>query len=108
MVECYSHLDLVFHCLSDATRRDILRRVAKRELSVGTLATRYDMSLSGVAKHIAILEKAELITKRRAGKEQRISMRPQALRKAEKHLGKYQTQFEKRFATLDRLIIRTS
>ena len=61
--------DALFHALADRTRRDILRRVLAGEHSVSTLAASYDMSFTAVQKHIAVLEKAGLITRRRSGRE---------------------------------------
>jgi DNA-binding transcriptional ArsR family regulator len=61
--------DAWFHALSDRTRRDILRRVLAGEHSVSTLAASYDMSFAAVQKHVAVLEKAGLLTKRRQGRE---------------------------------------
>jgi DNA-binding transcriptional ArsR family regulator len=63
-------LDDVFHALSDATRRDILRRCAERERSVSHLAEAYPMSFAAVQKHVAVLERAGLVTKERRGREQ--------------------------------------
>lgn len=51
------------------TRRDILRRVLAGEHSVSTLAAKYDMSFAAVQKHVAVLERAGLLTKRRRGRE---------------------------------------
>src|SRR3954452_11409926 len=61
--------DAWFHALSDRTRRDILRRVLAGEHSVSTLASSYEMSFAAVQKHVAVLEKAGLLTKRRQGRE---------------------------------------
>src|ERR671928_1964094 len=62
--------DALFHALADRTRRDILRRVLAGEHSVSDLAAKYDMSFAAVQKHVAVLEKAGLLTKRRSGREQ--------------------------------------
>ena len=62
--------DALFHALADRTRRDIMRRVLAGEHSVSTLAAKYDMSFAAVQKHVAVLEKAGLLTKRRSGREQ--------------------------------------
>ena len=62
--------DALFHALADRTRRDIMRRVLAGEHSVSVLAAKYDMSFAAVQKHVAVLEKAGLITKRRNGREQ--------------------------------------
>src|SRR6476646_1756195 len=61
--------DALFHALADRTRRDILRRVLAGEHSVSALAGAYDMSFAAVQKHVAVLEKAGLLTKRRSGRE---------------------------------------
>lgn len=61
--------DALFHALADRTRRDILRRVLSGEHSISDLATHYDMSFAAVQKHVAVLERAGLLTKRRRGRE---------------------------------------
>lgn len=61
--------DALFHALADRTRRDIVRRVLAGEHSVSALAANYDMSFAAVQKHIAVLQRAGLITKRRRGRE---------------------------------------
>ncbi|NED69574.1 winged helix-turn-helix transcriptional regulator, partial [Streptomyces sp. SID10244] len=55
--------DALFHALSDRTRRDIMRRVLTGEHSVSVLAAEYDMSFAAVQKHVAVLERAGLLTK---------------------------------------------
>lgn len=61
--------DAVFQALADRTRRDILRRVLDGEHSVTSLAGSYAMSFAAVQKHVAVLERAGLLTKRRRGRE---------------------------------------
>ena len=100
MVECNPHLDLVFASLADATRRDILQRVAARELSVGEIALSYDISLAAVSKHLVVLERARLVSKRREGKLQIATLSPPALTDASAHLERYRDIWESR---LDRL-----
>src|SRR5918992_2161816 len=63
-------LDELFHALSDTTRRDILRRCAEGDSSVSRLADAYAMSFAAVQKHVAVLERAGLVTKERRGREQ--------------------------------------
>ena len=74
--------DLVFSALGDGTRRDILRRAAGAEHSVSALARHYPMSLAAVQKHVAVLERAQLVQKRRSGREQLVRTRPEALTEA--------------------------
>lgn len=104
MVECVVNLDRIFYSLAHATRRDILRRVSKKELSIGTLAKPYGMSFAGVAKHVGILEEAGLVKKRRKGKEQRVMIVPQTVEAAQDHLKKYEELWQKRFAALEQLV----
>lgn len=61
-------LDLIFHALSDATRRRMLERLCQQELTVGELAQPFAMSVPAITKHLNVLHKAGLISKRRAGK----------------------------------------
>lgn len=61
--------DAWFHALSDRTRRDILARVLVGEHSVSALARDYDMSLTAVQKHVLVLERAGLLSRRRRGRE---------------------------------------
>lgn len=69
MVVDEERTDLLLHALSDATRRDIVRLVLQHEHSVSDLARRYPMSFAAVQKHVAILERADLITKHQRGRE---------------------------------------
>jgi len=62
--------DQVFRALADPTRRDIVRRAMDGEHSVSSLARQYPMSFAAVQKHVAVLEAAGLVTKRRRGREQ--------------------------------------
>ncbi len=85
-----AEIDRVFHALADTTRRDIVRRVLVGEQSVSGLARRYPMSVTAVQKHVAVLEGAGLVTKRREGREQKVAGRMDALRRAEQLLDEYE------------------
>jgi len=74
--------DRVFRALGDATRRDIVRRTMEGEHSVSALARGYPMSFAAVQKHVAVLQAAGLVTKRRHGREQLVRGEVQALREA--------------------------
>src|SRR5689334_6780353 len=63
------NVDRVFHALADATRRDILARTLAGERSISALAELYPMSFAAVQKHVAVLEEAALVSKRRVGRE---------------------------------------
>ena len=79
-------LDDLFHALADATRRDILRRCADGEPSVSRLADVYPMSFAAVQKHVAVLERAGLVTKERRGREQLVHTAPRAVSAARRAL----------------------
>jgi DNA-binding transcriptional ArsR family regulator len=71
--------DHLFHALADTTRRDIVRRSIDGELSVSRLADDYPMSFAAVQKHVAVLERAGLVTKERRGRETLVRTEPAAV-----------------------------
>jgi DNA-binding transcriptional ArsR family regulator len=89
-------VDRLFHALADRTRRDIVRRVIVAEHSVSGLARNYPLSVTAVQKHVAVLEEAGLVTRRRQGREQRVAGRPQALRRAQQLLDAYEELWRQR------------
>src|SRR5215510_10971054 len=74
--------DRLFHALADATRRDIVRHALGGEHSVSSLARRYPVSFAAVQKHVAVLEGAGLVTKRRHGREQLVTTDVHTIRRA--------------------------
>ena len=95
-------LDAVFASLADATRRDILRRVADSELSVGQLARQYQsVTFAAISKHIKVLEQARLVTKRKQGKEVMITLAPGAFGSVEEYFEWYRRRSEERFDALE-------
>lgn len=83
-------IDRIFQAMADATRRDIIKQAMLREQSVSDLAKRYDMSFAAVQKHVAVLERATLITKERRGREQIVQGNPESLRSAARLLEAYE------------------
>lgn len=79
-------IDLVFGALANTTRRDILGRALTGTQSVSALARRYDMSLTAVQKHVAMLERAGLVSRRRHGREQLVQTDMQAVHDARRLL----------------------
>jgi DNA-binding transcriptional ArsR family regulator len=96
--------DALFHALADRTRRDILRRVLAGEHSVTVLAARYPMSFAAVQKHVAVLERAGLLTKRRRGREQLASGDVEAVRSVASLLGELEQVWRGRVARIDELL----
>jgi len=82
--------DRIFHALADATRRDMLTRLIDAAQSVSALARHYPMSLAAVQKHVAVLERAALVTKERRGREQVVHIEVSALRRAARLLDAYE------------------
>jgi DNA-binding transcriptional ArsR family regulator len=79
-------VDGLFHALADPTRRDILRRCAADEPSVSRLARAYPMSFAAVQKHVAVLERAGLVTKEPHGREQLVRTHAGAIARARQAL----------------------
>ena len=105
MVEYTINLNSVFSSLADATRRDILNRVSRRSQSVGELAKGHmRLTFAAVAKHIAVLEEAQLVCKKREGRYQIISVNPKAMNQAAQVLQEYKVIWEARFNALDELL----
>src|ERR1700733_6366403 len=83
-------VDRIFHALADRTRRDILERTIEREQSVSALARRYEKSFAAVQKHVAVLERAALVTKERRGREQIVHTNGPTIAKAIALLDQYE------------------
>ena len=101
-------LDDVFHALADATRRDILRRSVAGELSVSRLAESYPMSFAAVQKHVAVLERAGLVMKRRRGREQLVRSDPEAVHRAQQALDELEASWRGRVDRMSELLAETS
>ncbi|MHA7282656.1 ArsR/SmtB family transcription factor [Arthrobacter sp. TMS2-4] len=89
-------VDRVFHALADATRRDIVARVLVTEYSVSGLAEQYDMSFAAVQKHVAVLERASLVSKEKRGREQIVRGEVGGVQKAQRLLDDYERIWRQR------------
>ena len=94
----------MFHALADATRRDIVAVVLAQEQSVSELARRYPMSFAAVQKHVAVLERAGLVVKRRHGREQRVRGRPEALREVHDLIDQLEMLWRARIDRIDEIL----
>ncbi len=103
MVES-NKLDAIFLALADSTRRSILQQVAQAELSIGQIAQQYTLTLAAVSKHIAVLERAQLVSKQRRGKEVVVFMVPATFALAQEQLKVYAMVWEDRFIKLDTIL----
>ena len=89
-------VDRLFQAFADATRRDIVRRVTVAEYSVSGLAGLYDMSFAAVQKHVAVLERASLVTKEKRGREQIVRADHEGLQRARRLLDEYELIWRQR------------
>jgi DNA-binding transcriptional ArsR family regulator len=96
--------DRVFHALADATRRDIVRRAIAGEEGVAELAAHYPMSFAAVQKHIALLERAGLVTKRRTGRRKVVRTNPAGLATARRLLDEYEAVWRGRIDRIGEIL----
>lgn len=101
-------LDSVFRSLGDPTRRDMLKRLGKRGMSIGDIAEYYDLTFAAVAKHVDVLARAGLVTKSRHGKEQVVTLAPHAFAAANAYLESYRQLWENRLSSLDAYMKKTN
>ena len=96
--------DRIFGALADATRRDIVRRAIDGGEGVAQLAEHYPMSFAAVQKHVAILERAGLVTKRRIGRRKVVRTNLEALRVARRLLDRYEELWRGRIDRMTELV----
>lgn len=96
--------DRLLHALSDATRRDIVRRALEAEHSVSALARAYPMSFAAVQKHVAVLERAGLVSKRRQGREILVRTEYGALHLASVVLDRLEAVWRARVDRIDQIL----
>jgi DNA-binding transcriptional ArsR family regulator len=99
--------DHVFAALGDATRRDIVLRALSGEEGVAELAGHYPMSFAAVQKHIAVLERAGLVTKERDGRRKVVRTNIEGLRLARGLLDRYEALWRGRVDRMTELLIET-
>jgi DNA-binding transcriptional ArsR family regulator len=97
-------VDRIFHALADGTRRDILAQVIRAEQSVSALARQYPMSFAAVQKHVAVLERAALVVKRRRGREQVVGAGMNALARAARLLDGYEQLWQHRTRGIEEIL----
>ena len=100
-------VDRIFSALADMTRRDIVRRAIAGEEGVAELAGHYPMSFAAVQKHVAILERAGLVSKQRIGRRKVVRTSVERIRVAQDLLDRYQELWRGRFDRMEALINET-
>ena len=96
--------DGMFGALADHTRRDIVRRAITAEEGIVELASHYSMSFAAVQKHIAILERAGLVTKERGGRRKVVRTNLERLRVVRRLLDQYEELWRGRFARMTQVV----
>ena len=97
-------VDLLFHALADATRRDIVRRAIKADHSVTDLASQYAMSFAAVQKHVAVLERAGLVTKTPQGRTRLVRTDIAAINQASQLLDQFEDVWRARVDNMSELL----
>ena len=107
MVHYQSRLDLRFGALADTTRRGILERLGKADASISDLASRFDMTLPGMKKHVRLLEEAGLVTTEKVGRVRTCKLGPHRLEDETTWMEKYRQTLEARLDSLGDFLART-
>lgn len=82
----------------------MLKRVSKPSLSISELAKPYDLSFTAIAKHVSVLEAAQLVTKERKGKERIVAAASKTIAIATKHLKQYEKMWNENFDRLETIL----
>ena len=107
MVQCSASLDGTFSALSDQTRRGILERLGRGEASITELADKFAMTLTGMKKHVSILEDAGLLTTEKVGRVRSCKLGPRRLQDEAAWINAYQQMLNEQFDHLEAFLERT-
>jgi len=107
MVQYSSSLDAAFAAVADPTRRGILERLGRREASITELAEAFDMTLTGMKKHVQVLEDAGLVQTQKVGRVRTCTLGPRRLRAEAAWIATYQQMVEARLDSLGDFLERT-
>ena len=99
-----SHLDASFAALSDSTRRGVLEQLSREEASITDLAHRFHMTLTGMRKHVGVLEQAGLVVTEKVGRVRTCRIGARRLEEAEAWIERYHQLWDARFGELDQVI----
>jgi DNA-binding transcriptional ArsR family regulator len=99
-----SDLDASFAALSDATRRGVLEQLGRADASITALAEKFHMTLTGMKKHVGVLEQAGLVTTEKVGRVRTCKLGPHRLNEATAWIEGYRRLWEARFDELDAVV----
>lgn len=104
MVQYQSHFDSSFAALSDATRRGVLEQLGRADASITELAERFDMTLTGIKKHVNVLEEAGLVTTQKVGRVRTCRLGGRGLQDEAAWIEKHRQLWAARFNELDAIV----
>ena len=107
MVQSPPELDRAFAALSDPTRRAILERLGREDASISDLAANFEMTLTGVKKHVQVLEEAGLVTTAKVGRVRHCTLGPRRLDEETAWIARYEQMLEARLDRLGDFLERT-
>jgi DNA-binding transcriptional ArsR family regulator len=99
-----AHLDTAFAALSDSTRRGVLEQLGRSEASITDLAARFHMTLTGMKKHVGILEDAGLVATEKVGRVRQCRLGMRRLEEVESWIEQYHQLWDVRFKALDDVV----
>jgi len=107
MVQYHAQLDTAFAALSDPTRRGILERLGSGDASISDLAVTFGMTLTGIKKHVQILEEAKLVTTEKVGRVRNCRIGPRRLEDETAWIAMYRQMLDARLNRLAEFLERT-
>jgi DNA-binding transcriptional ArsR family regulator len=97
-------LDASFSALSDVTRRGVLEQLGRADASITDLAEAFHMTLTGMRKHVRVLEQAELVSTEKVGRVRTCKLGPRRLEKEAAWIERYRQLWDARFDELDKVV----
>ena len=99
-----SALDASFAAIADATRRGVLEQLGRADASITELAQKFDMTLTGMKKHVGVLEQAGLVSTEKVGRVRTCKLGPRRLEEVTAWIERYQQLWASRFDELDKVV----
>ena len=104
MVHCHAGIDATFAALADATRRGVLEQLGGSDASITDLAQRFRMTLTGMKKHVGVLEQAGLVTTEKVGRVRTCRLGPRRLEQEAAWIERHLQLWSARFDALDTIV----
>ena len=101
---CQARFDASFGALSDATRRGVLEQLGRADASITDLAEKFHMTLTGMKKHVGVLEQAGLVTTEKVGRVRTCKLGSRRFEEETAWLERYRQRWDERFDELDKVV----